>query len=118
MATVQNIVINQNADYSKQFTAKDDTGTVIDLTGKTVSAKLRKSYGSSTATTFTPAKVAPHTAGTFTLALTYGDTALASLKRGRHVYDVVIETGVAPDEIKTRIQEGIATISPSVTRPA
>ena len=46
MATVRNILIDQNADCSEQFTAKEDTGTVINLTGKTVSAKLRKSYGS------------------------------------------------------------------------
>ena len=118
MAIAQNIEIDQDANYSQEFIAKTDAGVVIDLTSYTITATIRKSFATSTAVSFTTAKVAPHTAGTFTLALTYGDTALASLKRGRHVYDVVIETGVAPDEIKTRIQEGIATISPSVTRPA
>ena len=87
MATVRNIVIDQNADYSEQFTAKDDTGTVIDLTGKTVSAKLRKSYGSSTATTFTAATVSA-TAGTYTLALTDAQNAYGTLERGRYVYDL------------------------------
>ena len=45
MAIAQNIIINNDADYSKQFIAKDDTGTVINLTGYTVTAQLRKTYG-------------------------------------------------------------------------
>ena len=114
MATVQNIVINQNADYSKQFTAKDDTGTVINLTGKTVTAKLRKSYGTSTSTTFTVAVVSA-TAGTFTLALTDVQDAYGTLDRGRYVYDVITTLDAAPNTI-TRIQQGIATVDPSVTR--
>ena len=114
MATVQNIVINQNADYSKQFTAKDDTGTVIDLTGKTVSAKLRKPYGSSTATAFTVATVSA-TAGTYTLALTDAQNAYGTLDRGRYVYDVITTLDASPNTI-TRIQQGIATVDPSVTR--
>ena len=46
MATVRNILIDQNADYLETFTAKDDTGTIIDLTGTTISGKLRKAYAS------------------------------------------------------------------------
>ena len=73
MATVRNILIDQNADYSEQFTAKEDTGTVIDLTGKTGSAKLRKSYGSSSATTFVCATVSA-AAGTYTLTGSLADS--------------------------------------------
>ena len=116
MAIAQNIEIDQDANYSQEFIAKTDAGVVIDLTNYTIDANIRKSFASSSTVAFTTAKVLA-TAGTFTLSLTYQNTAVALLKRGRHVYDVVIETGTAPDEVKTRIQEGIATISPSVTRP-
>ena len=51
------------------------------------------------------------TSGTFTIALT--DVQSAALERGRHVYDVRV-TGA--DSTVTRIQEGVATVSPSVTR--
>ena len=112
MAIAQNIIINSDADYLKQFTAKDDTGTVIDLTGYTVAAQLRKTYASSTATTFAAVKVSD-VLGTFTLALTDTQTATGTLERGRHVYDVTITDGSGDI---TRIQEGIATVSPSVTR--
>ena len=113
MAIAQNIEIDQSSDYLKQFIAKDDTGTVIDLTGSTVTSQVRKSYGTSTiAATFTCAVVLA-TAGTFTLALTDVQTAEGTLERGRHVYDVIV-TEAGGD--KTRIQEGIAVVSPSVTR--
>ena len=36
------------------------------------------------------------------------------MERGRHVYDVV--QTVTSTEVKTRIMEGIAVVSPSVTR--
>ena len=42
MAIAQNIEIDQSSDYLKQFTAKDDTGTVIDLTGSTITSQVRK----------------------------------------------------------------------------
>ena len=111
MAIAQNIIIDQDADYLQQFTAKPAAGVVVDLTGATITAQVRKTFGASSATSFTPAKVAPHTAGIFTLALTDGQTAL--LERGRHVYDVVIADSGGD---KTRVQSGVATVSPSVTR--
>ena len=112
MAIAQNIIINNDADYSKEFIAKDDTGTVIVLTGYTLTAQLRKTYASSTSTTFTPVIVSAAD-GTFTLALTDVQTKTGTLERGRHVYDVTITDGAGAI---TRIQEGIATVSPSVTR--
>ena len=113
MAIAQNIEIDQSSDYLKEFIAKDDTGTVINLTGSTVTSQVRKSYGTTTiAATFTCAVVSA-TAGTFTLALTDVQTAEGTLERGRHVYDVIV-TDAGDD--KTRVQEGIAVVSPGVTR--
>ena len=114
MASVRNILIDQNADFSEQFTAKEDTGTVINLTGKTVSAKLRKSYGSSTSSAFACTTVSAAD-GTYTIALTDVQTAYGTLDRGRYVYDVITTLDAAPNSIQ-RIQQGVATVSPSVTR--
>ena len=85
MAIAQNIIIDQDADYSQQFTAKTDAGAVIDLTNSTLDGMVRKSFASTTATAFTTAVVTA-TSGTFTIALT--DVQSAALERGRHVYDV------------------------------
>ena len=110
MAIAQNIIIDQDADYSQQFTAKTDAGVVIDLTNSTLDAQIRKSFASTTAKAFNPTIVSA-TAGTFTLALTDAQTGL--LERGRHVYDVRVTDSTSTI---TRIQEGVATVSPSVTR--
>ena len=114
MAIAQNIEIDQDSDYSQTFIAKDDTGTVIDLTTapSTLAAQIRKSYATTSATAFTATVTPSVTTGEFTLALT--DVQTAAMERGRHVYDVV--QTVTSTEIKTRIMEGIAVISPSVTR--
>ena len=116
MAIAQNIEIDQDSDYSKTFIAKDDTGTVIDLTTapSTLAAQIRKSYATTSATDFTATVTPSVTTGEYTLALT--DVQTAAMERGRHVYDVV--QTVTSTEIKTRIMEGIAVVSPSVTRPA
>ena len=110
MAIAQNIIIDQDADYSQQFTAKTDAGAVIDLTNSTLDAQIRKSFASTTAKAFNPTIVSA-TAGTFTLALT--DVQTSGLERGRHVYDVRV---LDASSTYTRIQEGVATVSPSVTR--
>ena len=110
MAIAQNIIIDQNSDYSQQFTAKTDAGVVIDLTGASIDGMIRKSFASTSATSFVPTIVSA-IAGTFTLALT--DVQTAALERGRHVYDVRVLDSTST---YTRIQEGVATVSPSVTR--
>ena len=114
MAIAQNIEIDQDSDYSQTFIAKDDTGTVIDLTTapSTLAAQIRKSYATTTATDFTATVTPSVTTGEYTLALT--DVQTAAMERGRHVYDVV--QTVTATTIKTRIMEGIAVVSPSVTR--
>ena len=110
MAIAQNIIIDQDANYSQQFTAKTDAGVVIDLTNSSLDGMVRKSFASTAYTSFAPTIVTA-TSGTFTLALTDVQTAL--LERGRHVYDVRVTDSTSTI---TRIQEGVATVSPSVTR--
>ena len=72
---------------------------------------IRKTYQSSTATTFTSAFVSPRTTGQITISLT--DVQTAALEDGRYVYDLVITDSSG---IKTRVVEGIATVNSSVSR--
>ena len=109
MALIENIFIDQDADFSKTITAKDSTGTVINLSGFSVAKMLRKNHLSSTSVSFT-ASVASASDGTITITLT--DTQTAALE-GRFVYDVVITSSGG---LKTRVVEGQATVNPSVTR--
>ena len=111
MATICNLFIDQDADFTTTVTINDSTNAALDLTGYTATAMLRKSYKSTTSASFTLAFVNPRTSGQITLTLT--DVQTAALSEGRYVYDLVI-TDSGGD--KTRVVEGIATIKPSVTR--
>tara|TARA_B100000900_G_scaffold341172_1_gene304161 strand:- start:448 stop:783 length:336 start_codon:yes stop_codon:yes gene_type:complete len=111
MATISNLFIDQGADFTTTVTVNDSNGSALDLTGYTALAMIRKTYQSSTSTTFTSAFVSPRTTGQITISLT--DVQTAALEDGRYVYDLVITDASG---IKTRVVEGIATVSPSVSR--
>jgi len=111
MATISNLFIDQGADFTTTVTVNDSNGTALDLTSYTALAMIRKTYQSSTATTFTSAFVSPRTTGQITISLT--DTQTAALEQGRYVYDLVITDASGS---KTRVVEGIATVTPSVSR--
>lgn len=111
MATISNLFIDQNADFTTTVTINDSNGSALDLTSYTALAMIRKTYQSTTATTFTSTFVSPRTTGQITISLT--DTQTAALEAGRYVYDLVITDASGN---KTRVVEGIATVNPSVSR--
>ena len=111
MATISNLFIDQDADFNTTVTVNDSTGTPLDLTNYTALGMIRKTYQSSTATTFTSAFVSPRTTGQITISLT--DTQTAALESGRYVYDLVITDASGN---KTRVVEGSVTVNPSVSR--
>lgn len=110
MAAKANIVIDQGTTYETTITLEDDTGVVYDLTGYTGAAQLRKHYTSTSQTAFTVAIAAAN--GEITLGLTANAT--ANLASGRYVFDVEV-TKTSSGEV-FRILEGIATVTPNVTR--
>ncbi len=110
MAIIQNMTIDQDADFTQTLTIKDSTGTVVDITGQTVTSKMRKTHLSSSATTFTTAIVSG-TDGTCSITLT--DTVTAALTEGRYVWDLTTTDGSG---LVTRRLEGRVTVTPSVTR--
>ena len=110
MAAVSNLYIDQGADFSTTVSLTDSNGQVLSLTGYTALGQIRKTYGSSTvAGTFDTAL----TAATGQITLTLADTVTGGMSSGRYVYDIII-TDSSGD--KTRILEGQATITPSVSR--
>jgi len=111
MATISNLFIDQDADFTTTVTVNDSTGSALDLTNYTALAMIRKTYASSTSTTFTSTFASDRTTGQITISLT--DTQTAALESGRYVYDLVITDSSGT---KTRVVEGIATVNPSVSR--
>tara|TARA_B110001454_G_scaffold200609_1_gene206362 strand:- start:281 stop:613 length:333 start_codon:yes stop_codon:yes gene_type:complete len=110
MATIQNITIDQDADFTETLTVKDSTGTVVDLTSQTITSKIRKTHLSTTSYSFTTAAVSA-TDGTCSITMT--DTVTSGLSEGRYVWDL---TTTDSDGLVTRRIEGRATVTPSVTR--
>ena len=113
MAAKANIIIDQGADFSTIITASDDTGTAVNLTGYSGTAHVRKNYASNQFFEFTVDFPSPTTQGQIRLSMsrTYTD----SIPPGRYVYDVEI-TSPSPLDERTRLVEGIVTVTPSVTR--
>lgn len=107
MATKLNIVIDQGSTFSSEITVLDDNDEPVDFTGYTANSQMRKSFSSSTAYAFT---VAASNAGVITLSMNAATT--NAISAGRYVYDLEVESG----GIRSRLIEGIAVVSPQVTR--
>ena len=110
MAIIANLFIDQGTDFSVTVDVSDATGGVLDLTGYSASAQIRKTYGSSTKTDFATNLGTP-SQGKVTMSLT--DTVTSALESGRYVYDLNITSGGG---VTTRVVEGQAIITPGVTR--
>ena len=109
MATKVNIVIDQGTDFATSLALTNADGLPLDVSTLTADSHIRKSYTSSTFTAF-DATLAPATG---TLLLSMNNSVTSTLTAGRYVYDV--ELTDAPN-IKTRILEGLVTVTPEVTR--
>jgi len=110
VAAYSEIVVEQGATFSTTINVEDSQGSAVNLSGYTAESQIRKSYYSSTANNFT-ATVTGIANGEITLSMTAANT--ANLTPGRALYDLLI---TSPAGVKTRVIEGIVTITPSVTR--
>ena len=109
MAAVHNLHVDQGADFTVEVGIFDDNNAAWDLTGYSVEAKIKKSYFSSTSTSFI-ATVSSTASGTVVLTLLV--TTTAAMEPGRYLYDVVVSSSGGT---KTRVIEGIVTLNPGIT---
>lgn len=109
MAATYNITINQNSDFQRAFQVKEDS-SVLDITGYTFTGRLKENFNHTGHTSFTTAKVAPYTDGTFSISLT--DVETADMDGGTWVYDIIMEDDTGT---KTRLLNGNAFVKQGVT---
>lgn len=104
-----NIVIEQGSDFSATFTIKNADNSYLNLLGFTAESKMKKSYYTSSSV---PLNVSftDRSKGIITLSMPASSTINLSPKR--YVYDIVL---TSPSGVKTRVIEGIATVTPGVT---
>ncbi len=110
MAGFVELTLEQGANFNTVMDLTDAAGGILNLSGYSVAAQMRKSYYSTTATSFTIG-VTDATAGKITMTMNSANT--ANLNPGRYVYDVLLTSDTS---VKTRIIEGIVVVLPSVTR--
>ena len=110
MAGFVELTLEQGANFSVSMDLKDAAGSILNLSGYTVAAQMRKSYYSTTATDFT-ISITDAAAGQITMTMNSANT--SNVTPGRYVYDVLLTSGAG---VKSRIIEGIVTTLPSVTR--
>ena len=97
---VNNITVNCGTDFTQDYDLFETGGKVIDLTGFTMSAALRKHRGSGTSVSFTTSFVS-RTQGKIKLFIPSWIS--GNLKPGRYLYDVLL---TSPGGAKSIIVEG------------
>ncbi len=111
-----NLEINQGATLALVATWKDSAGTAVNLTGYTARLNVRETYSSSSAiltlTTENGGITLGGSAGTITLSASATTTAALTAPFSG-VYDLELVSGGG---VVTRLLEGVATVSPEVTR--
>lgn len=110
MATVSNLYIDQGSDFSAIVTLQNQDGTVMNLTDYTVASQFRKSYQSSSSTSFV---ASIYSASEGKVRLQLSATASSAINPGRYLYDVEITSPIGE---KKRALEGIIVITPEITR--
>ena len=115
MAQFQEFTFDQGADTSIELHLVDKNGAAKNLSGHTVTAKIKKNYADSAgeATAFTVVNTNA-AEGITTLSLTNAQT--AALRTGRHVYDIELSfNDSSGNTIVERILEGRIQVTPLVT---
>lgn len=114
MAQYEEFTFAQGADIAIELHLVDDQGSPKDLANHTVSARLQKSYTSTTYTDFNAIVATPPSDGIATISLNNLQT--EALEKGRYVYDVVLSfVDSAGDTIAERVLEGRVQVTPNVT---
>lgn len=108
MAIKTDLVMEQGATFTHVFYVIDGSNNPSDLTAMDATSQMKRWYSSLTAIDITA--VVNASAGTVTLSKT--DVQTANISAGRYVYDTMLTDQGGN---KTRVAEGIITVTPGVT---
>ena len=105
------IVIDQGADFALEIALAED-GSAINLSNHTASAQLRPTPTSNTLTATFTCSITNAALGKLTMNLGYALT--ANIAAGKYYYDLELHNTSANSI--TRVIEGVARVTPNVTR--
>lgn len=109
MATKTNINLDQGTDFEFIFDMIDDNDQLIDVTGYTGVAEMRKYFTSANGYEFTVSV----NANTSEITLSMNNAVTSTISSGRYVYDCELTDA---DGKVSRIIEGIVTVNPRVLK--
>jgi hypothetical protein len=109
-----NIIIDQGADYSTTINLSNDSNNLIILTGYSGNAEMRKAYSSCNVAAIFTVNVSQDIIGSNVgaISISLNAASTANINGGRYYYDVYL---ISNTGISSRILQGIATVTPSVT---
>lgn len=110
MAYVE-LTIDQGTTFETSLSLTNDDQTTINITDYEFASQIRKSYYSSNPVANITVTIVDASTGNVKLSMTAANT--ANVRAGRYLYDLVM-TDVGG--VKTRVIEGIITVTPQVTR--
>lgn len=109
MAIKANLLIDQGSTFATSITITNDAGEPVDLTGYTGAGQMRRHYSS---LTYIPLTI-NISANVGIVGITLSADQTTAIAAGRYVYDVELTTAAG---VVSRIVEGVATVTPQVTR--
>ena len=112
MTAYAELIIDQGSDFDLTLFVVDDAiNSSANLASYTVRSSLKKSYYSANTYASFTTSIINGTAGIINISMNAHST--SAMKAGRYLFDVEVEDSTGR---VTRILEGIATITPEVTR--
>lgn len=104
-----NLEITQGTDYTRTFTVLDVYNAAMSLTGCTLTAQIRRNHNSTEYVSFTMAIVSAATGK----ASMYLPSSISDTLEGKYMYDIFLTNSSLK---KFKIEDGIITILPKITR--
>ena len=113
MATISNFNVEQGSTFTTTINISNTLGGLFQLNSYTARAKMRKSYASSSYTTFT-CSITENSPAQDTITMNLSSVQTKALSPGRYVYDLEIFNATSGEVL--RILEGQIQVLASVTQ--
>lgn len=107
-----NLTIDKGTTFSTNIKLKRD-GAVVDLTGYTLAAKMRKHYTASTYYSFDVSALTPFSSGIVKIGM--ASTVTSTLPSGRYVYDLLVTYNTGITTVTSKALEGTVIVKGTAT---
>lgn len=106
-----NLVIESGTTFSRTFTLRGNSGSVLNLSNYTFSAKMRKWSGSSGFVSFATTYGADPSQGRLTISM--GSSITGIVTEGRYNYDILINN--TDSDVITKVIHGQITVNSTIS---